>query len=242
MKLFTKDFKENSKLIKSKLSESKESLIAKETLYALIPKRYQDVGLLALGQDVTVLAVFLLIDGKNNYTVINLPLKIVTEPSVIEDVTLDGVDYIRLTFFKDSLVLKSRKVLKDSSFIFDIVNDFNIKGKIPTFLTPVDITNLYIDAGKYLGSDIAANPIGIEIMLAINTRLKQDINTQARLSKKDLRKLTFRDYQYVGLGNVIYGLSTNIAKFTGRYYDDGLTSIILSPDQKQTDIENYYKL
>jgi len=242
MKYNSKDFKENKKLLKSKLKDEKEYVRALDTIYALIPKRYIDSNLMSIGQVVKTVAVFIIIDGKNNYTLINLPLKIDLEPSIIEDASIDGVEFVKCTFFKDDYFLKSRKVLKDSGFIFDMVDDFNIKGKIPLFLTPTDLIETFLRSSKYLGSNIADNPMGIEIMVSINSRLKSDIKYPLRHQNIDIRKLKFTDLSYVGLGNVLHGLGTNIAKFTGRYYNDGLTSILLDEENQQTDIEKVYRL
>jgi len=242
MKYNSKDFKENKKLLKSKLKDEKDVVKVLDTVYALIPKRYSDSDLMTIGQVIKTVAVFLLIDGKNNYTLINLPLKVDLEPSIIEDVTIDSVEFVRATFFKGDLLLKSRKVLKDSGFIFDMVDDFNIKGKIPLFMTPTCIVETFLKSSKYLGSNIADNPMGVEIMVAINSRLKTDIMYPVRHKNVDIRKLKFTDMTYVGLGNVTHGLGTNIAKFTGRYYNDGLTSILLDEENQQTDIEKDYRL
>jgi hypothetical protein len=242
MKILSNTLKRNDALIKSKLNETKGNISVKEKLHALIPKRYQNAGLFAIGRRVSSVAIFILSDDNNNYALLKTPITITLEPSVIEDVTLDGVDYIRLTFNKGDLFLADREVIQDSGFVFDMVEDFNVKGKIPLFLTPFDLMDIYSKARKYLNSGVADNSLGIELSIAINARANTDSKIPIRLAKKDLRKLKFSDVKYIGLNNVFNGRATNIAKFTGRYFNDSLTSIMLDEDNIEADIEKYYKL
>ncbi len=243
MEKYTIDsFKRNDKIIKTKLKNNKDTISVTETLHVYYPKRFEDIKLANITTTVKTVGIFIITDNKNNYAFINLPLIIEIEPSIIEDVVIDDVMYTKLTLVKDNLLLVSKKVLKDSSFIFTILDEFIIKGKVPFYMEYESLVDLFLSSGKYNGAKIGNNPAGLEAIISTIARDKENPNKFIRSSKLDPNKLSTSNITFIGLNDVNHGLTTNVAKLTGAHLNDGLTSVLLSDDTPGTEIENYYRM
>jgi len=238
------DFKKNDKLIKSKLKDSKESISVTERMYVFYPKRFEDIEFAVIANTVKLLGIFILTNERNEYAYINIPLMLELEPSSIEDVTIDEIPYTKLTLEKDDLLICNKKVIKDGGFIFTLLDEFCLKGKVPFYVEYEKLVDLFLSSGKFNGSKIGNNPASIEAIVSIIGREKGSLDTFIRSGKKDLNKLTSNDIEFVGLSDVNHGIPTNIAKLTGPYLNDGLTSVLVNNDkvQEETEIEKYYRM
>ncbi len=236
------DFKKNDKLLKSKLKDSKESILVNETLYVYYPKRFEDIHIATIATNVKMVSIFILADAKNNYAFINIPLIVDINPSSIEDVMVGDALYTKLTLNKNDALISNKKVIKDGSFIFTLYDEFIVKGKVPFYMEYESLVDLFLSSGKFNGAKIGDNPSGIEAMVSVIARDKKDLNKFIRTSSLDLNKLTNTDIAFIGLTDVNHGLSTNIAKLTGAYLNDGITSILVNDNLIETEIEKYYRM
>ncbi len=240
-KYLSTSFKRNDKKIKAKLKTVKESIEVTETLYVYFPKRFEDINITTIYDVVKTIGTFIVSDSSFNYALINIPTLLELEPSVIETTTIDDVEYTKLTLTKGNKLLVNTTILKDSSFIFKIFDEFCIKGKVPFYINADDLLKLFLTSEKYNGSKIGNNPLGLEAIVSIMTRDSEDVHKFIRHTNKDLSKLTYHDTQFVGLADVNAGIKTNIAKLTGAYLNDGITSVIVNPSANEADIEKYYR-
>jgi len=231
-----------SKIVAKHLKNSGQGVKTTKELYVYFPKRFVDVGLATLEETVKVVSTYMVGDEKNNVILSSLPLYTEIEPSIIEEVKISDIEFIKLTIPEGNFLIKSKKVIKDSGFIFSIVNEFLVKGKVPFYITPNDLFDFFIKSNKYSGANIGDNPAGIEATISIMVRDPNDVSKQLRLVNSDLRNLKIGEYQYVGLGDVANGIEANIAKLTGRYFTQGETSVLNKEPQEETDIEKFYKL
>jgi len=243
LKLQYSDFKKNTNKLYKLLKDGSESITVDETLYVYYPKRFEEIGLSIITTTVKVLGVFILANEKNEYLYVNIPLILELEPSLIEDVMIEDVLYTRLTLSKGNKLIVSKKVIKDGGFIFTLIDEFCLKGKIPFYVEYDKLAELFLSSGKFNGSKIGNNPAGISTIVSIITRDKKDLKKFIRSTNKDLKKLSRDDIEFVGLSDVEYGIPTNIGKLTGPYLNDGITSVLVNNDevQEETEIEKYYK-
>lgn len=212
------DMKRNREKVLGRVKDNKITLDVVETIHALIPMRYMNAGLLHLDNEIRVLACFIVIDEDNNYSLINMPNMITTEPSEVNEVKLDGVDYFKFTYNPGSKFLLNRSLVESAEFSFNIFKEFIDKGNTPAFLSNTDIL------------DLLNYSIATQILLSIVYREKGNPLTYFRQSSK-------KEYEVVGLSNIQVGIRSNISRFLGAYLNDSLASLMERSSDETSDLE-----
>lgn len=124
----------------------------------------------------------------------------------------------------------------NDSFLYDLFDEFFIKGNIPWFLDYDDVNDLLLETKKYAGSNIGKNPLAFEILTSIIARDPND-------KKQFFRKLdnTKKKPTYVGLNNIYYSYTTTGARLVGGYYGPGVTAAVVDKEEEASYIEKILK-
>ncbi len=230
--------KHNPKKIENKISVSGERFIATDNLYIIFPTRFLNKNLAYIENTVKLIGIFIIIDDDNNYALTNIPNFMTVEPNSISNIQIDGKDYIRLKFQRDSVILSNSKLVMNDDFVFNIFEDFFINGNIPFYLNYEDLLSFFLNARKYANSSVADNPKGIEILISIITRSKNNRTKYLRqvlTSKDELKK----DISvYISLSNITEGYHNSISRLTGSYLKEGMVSVLVDPETKASDIND----
>ena len=228
----------NPKALKSKMSLTKDTIVAEDTLYVIYPERYHKLEIAEITNKVKLLGVFLLLDDNYNGKVIMKTQYMELEPSSIETIMINDVPYNILTFNKGNNLLASRKLIKDSDFIFKLLDDWNIKnGNIPFYFEYGFISKNFIQAAIDGVSNLANNPVGIWAQEATIARaengkyLRQTLSDKGKIPKP----------KWVGFNNVPEAYNNTFSLITGSYMDKGLTRALTLDDPVKTEIEDAYK-
>ena len=234
-KLFSTMFKKNNSILKKLLKETKTSILADDTFKVYYPERYSDVNLSHIGSEVTVLGCLIVVDEKNNYALINRSSMFTMEPSTIDTVTIDDVAYICLSFHKGNVFMLDRNVIMDEGLPFMVFNDFVIKGNVPWYLKYEDLLKIFSTSSIYAGYKLMNNALPVECLVSIMGRDTKDVTKyirQVATTKKDMENVRF-----ISLSNVYEGFTNTVSKLTGSYLRKGMTSAMVNPEKKATDIE-----
>lgn len=232
-----RDLKRKPDIIKSAFKQIGNSLIVKEDLKILFPSRFINKHLASMGDTVNVLTIFAIVDENNNYAIINLPTKIELTPSMTNEVSINDDPYMLLEFYKNDVFTTNINLLQQDSFIYDLFDDLFIQGNVPWYLDYEDLSNILILSQKYAGSRIGNNPLGLEILTSIVARLKKDKTVFYRTLSKDIKAMNKEKPSYVALQNIYYTFNSTLAKTSGSYFKDGITSSLVNKEDKKTKLE-----
>ncbi len=230
--------KHNPSEIKKKIAEKGESFFATETLFLIFPKRFLDKNLAYIENKVKLIGIFIIIDENNNYSLTNIPNFLTMEPNSISSITIDDKEYIKLEFKKDSIILSNVNLVMNDDFVFNIFDDFFISGNIPFYLNYEDLLSFFLSVRKYANSSIADNPKGIEILISIITRSKSDRSKYLRQVLKSKDELKKDIQTYISLSNLTEGYNNSISRLTGSYLKEGMVSVLVDPETKESDINS----
>lgn len=235
--LDTKRLKRNPELIKSYFKKVGESTVVKNNVRIIFPDRYINKELAVIGNSVKLVSIYAIIDEDDNYAVVSAPIYQEVSPNNINDISIDGIIYKELHFDKDDVFILNNNLVVTDNFMYDIFDEFFIKGNIPWFMDYNDMSNIMLETKKYAGSNIGKNPLTFEILTSIIARDKTNKKTYFRkiLNKNNINKIK---PIYVGLNNIYYSFDNTGARLIGGYFGAGLTTAMAEPETKSSEVSN----
>ena len=232
-------FKRDGNYIKGILTNKNNILATKADISILIPGRYEDRDLMQLGATITTISVYAIVDmSTRKYAVMNLPIFIELEPSSVDNITIGGNLYKKLNFVKGDIVSSNTTLVRKDDFVFNLFDEFFIKGKVPWFLSYLDASNILTQAKKYADSNIGNNPIAMEILVSIIARSEKDKKIPFRYTTGDGKDLDKKIVAYTGLQNPYYSFDNTVSKVAGSFFTKGLNSTIVDKQATSTKVED----
>lgn len=198
----------------------------------VFPERYIDRKLAILDTTVKLLACHAIIDEDLNYTVVSAPIIQILAPSKIGTLTVGEDTYKTLEFEvtdEPIVYMPNNNLAMSDSFIYNIFDEFFIKGKVPFFLTYHDISDIFKEAKKYAGANIGTDPLVFEFLSSVIARDSSNKKIYTRLSENPG---STEHIDYVGLNNPFYSFDNTAAKIIGSRFKIGLNTALVEPETK----------
>lgn len=233
-KLNTALLKRRPDVFKSYFKRINNITVTNEDIRMLIPERYINKEFIFMGSNTRVLGVYALLDDNNNYCVVTTPIFQDVNPVNITDIMVNNELYKVLHFHKDDVFISNNIMVKSDNFIYDMFDEFYIKGNIPFFLNGDDVSDLFLEADKYAGSNVGRNPLTFEILTAVISRDPKDNAEFIRRKIKKESDKTELNPVYVGLNNIYYSFDNTAARTIGGYYGSGVVTAIVNPETSPT--------
>lgn len=202
-----------------------------------VPARYLDIGLGEIGTETYVLGCFALILPSGQYTVCNLTAIVELEPFKTVTTKIDDVLYYEFHFEPGQVVIKTTDLLRRSDIMYNIIDEFIFKGKVPWYLEYEDVGKLLDTAKSHGDSNVGESLETIEFLASIITRHVKDRTRPIRQIIRDYKELSHANINYVGLASVFYSVNSTLNKLAGSYFTDGVTSALVTPTEKVSTIE-----
>jgi len=228
-------FKRNPKHIKSKLKKTDRYILTKDDLYVIFPSRYINANLVEIDNVVKVCGILIIVDDNYNYSLMKIPNWISFTPSNIDDIEIDGVLYKLLNFQKNSIFIDNINIIESEEVLFNIYDEFIIKGNMFAFLPYSEATSLFDYAKKYCGSRVADDNTPLELTTSIISRNKDDLNVLYRNTLKTVKSLDKKPV-YTKLLDP-YAFPDTLSKISGSYLKKGIDSSIVTPSDDLTTLE-----
>ena len=204
------------------------------TLIAYVPTHYETYSLLRIEKCVSALGIF---DMEADGTKIGIQLHAAIEmaPSEIDDVTIDGEGFKKLTFFKGDKFMVRTDVVKVDMMCYYIWKEFIGLGRLPKYVDYDNIFHIFDDLKEVTGKGIDASHTLLEVVYQHLYRDKDDIDKLYRLTNmnKPARRLQMRDISQVAQ-------STHSRVF-GAYSADGLNMALNNQNTKNNEFEDMYR-
>lgn len=231
-------FKRNPDKIRKLFKTVGDSTVATDNFKVMFPVRFVDKGLCSLDRITKVVGYYAIINESNDYAIVNIPAFQDLKPGKITLATIGGKNnnkdtYIVLSFFKDEVFLVNNSIVKDSNNLFNIVNEFFIKGNVPWYIDYEDLSNMLIETNKYTGVSAANNPLVFEVLTSIIARDSfhpKDLYKDGLLKNKNNSRPT-----YIGLSDIYLSYDDTGSRLVGSYFGQGLTNAIVDPETKTSE-------
>lgn len=217
--------KRNQKYIRDRITVKGSEIITQEKCIIEFPDWYLDKNLAIFGETSKVYGVFAIIMG-DNYTTSIIPTLLDIRPIMIKKIKREDGDYTQLFFNKGDTIVQNTKVVMKDVLGYSLFESFYMYAKVPWFINYEDGVRILDNMPKYGGSGVGVNNIANELMISFLTRLKTNKNQFHRLHLD-------KEYTFIDLMDVFYGVKTVTNKIAGNYFKDSLTSALVQ-DEKQT--------
>lgn len=207
--------------------------ITKKPIRIMFPERYINRGLGIMGIPAKILFIYAILDDDDNYALILAPIMGDVTPYNITTASVDDVDYKIMHFRENDVVISSNTMIRSDDFIYELFDEFYVKGNIPWYMEYDDTSNFLLETGKYANSDIGKNPLTAEILASIIARDPKDKRIFFRQSENTKDKPV-----YVGLSNIYYSLGTTAAKLVGGYFSYNLATSITDKETETSAVSD----
>ena len=227
----TTELKYNPAAFSNIFNVKKDVTITNANIMVLFPDRYINRKLVLMDNVISIVAIYAIVDENNNYCTVLAPIFQTMTPNLIRDVNVDGEPYKALYFDAGDVFIPNNKLIVRDSFIYDLFDEFFIKGKVPWFLNYEQLSNLFAESKKYANTNVGADSMAFEILTAIISRYNKDKKVYFRtvVDKSNRNALT---PTYVGLNNPYYSFDSTGAKLIGSRFGTGLIVGMVEPETK----------
>lgn len=215
------------------LFETKGSSLVtkKKGVRVYIPERYEERGVLTIGDTVKTYALFE-IEHEGKKAGVILPSLIEMCPSHVERVDED-TKYFRLDFEPGSIFIKNLNVVPSADCLYFMFVEFISLGRMPRFIAYDDAMTMFDKAAEFTGVDFE---VPHSVMEMISCELYRDPdNPFVKFRHTDGKKKPM----FAGLRNVALGPESDTARIGGSYSTDGLqASVVVNQSDKHSVLED----
>lgn len=231
--------KRDAKYISSLLKVTDEKTIAEKDLSLIFPSIYIDKNLAKIGPLCEVLSVLILLDRESGkYSVCLNPAKQNYSPYAIKEITCGNVLYQEMLFKKGDVITPNNYIVLNQQHLFDVFETFYLLGKIPWFMSYEDLADLLVSSKKYCGSSIGDNPVILQVITAIMTRVYGDDD---KYFKSEVGLVNGIKPLFKGIKDPYFSFSSSISKVVGSYLEDGFIGAIVKPSTRSNRISDLLK-
>lgn len=221
--LNSKDFKRNLS-VKSKISS--KGFTALEDLYIYFPVIYESKELAIIDDTSFVFGVLAVADKNNNYVVMTVPTMVSITPESITEVSIDEVLYYKATIPKGTNVFDSNQVVVQLDMAYLTFDVFFRKGKVPFFVSDIDLLKIFNNLGKYADTNITAFLPVVKLLIGIICRSADNLKIPYRLTVKTKADLATKKMEWISINNTFYAYSSTMSKIGASYMRQGMTDML----------------
>lgn len=219
-----------------------EELIATKPIKVYIPARYPEHDLAIFENEITFLGVCAFVVDDKYYGVSVVPAMMRSEPTLVNTVNIDDVDYIEMTYDPGALVIANLKLVKIDNLMYRIYDELVAKGRVPWYLGYEDLGKLFEHSKYHAGVRIGSNPAVFEMIVAAICRNPDDVKQYYRQSVRSREDLALRPPTIIPLRAVSYGATNTIAKLMGSHFNENVTSALVSPGERVERVERLLRM
>lgn len=229
--------RDNAKIMAAVVETPDGRLIAKHALTIYIPRRFEGARLANIGEIISIAAIFAIVLEDGTYgSIKHLGMMKIT-PTSTTIIDIDGSDYFGFYFESGAVITESIELLKDDKLPYKTFDEILARGNVPWYLNDDDLSKLFINSKNQAGLTLTGTNAPFEVIVAAMTRGKKDIKKYHRELLREKGDEVKHPYQFIALGNVMYGTTNTVSKLMGSHFDDALTSALVNPAERVEGIE-----
>lgn len=227
----------NVKKVLEQLVVDNKQIYCKKECYIHIPARFLDKEMGEIGSINNSFGIIpIILKDSLDYAVLSVDAIVNLNPFITEKIVINDDEYYQLYFEANSVIIANTSVLRKDKLIYNILDEFLIKGKVPWYLDYEDLAKFLDTADSHAGSRAIENFEVIETLVSIISRDKNNRKVYMRNSAKN------KDYiasaiEYIPLSSVMYAVSGTVNKLIGAYMDEGIASALTIESTEASNIE-----
>lgn len=220
---FERYFKTNSK---------GEVIFVGDELKIYIPKRYEEKQFTQITSEISTIGIFRMIANGKDEIKFLLPAFIKIRPSGIDTETIGEDRYAVATLVKNDVFMVTNEVLQTEKIAYLIWNEFIYWGNTPSWMTYLDVMNMFKTLQKVTGLKFGVPPVVFEILISHLARTKRSLDEEYRLT--DMHEYP----SFIPLHAVAHAATSVSARMIGSYFDDSVNVSLIQEEGKPSELEN----
>lgn len=220
---FERYFKTNSK---------GEVIFVGDELKIYIPKRYEEKQFTQITSEISTIGIFRMVANGKDEIKFLLPAFIKIRPSGIDTETIGEDRYAVATLVKNDVFMVTNEVLQTEKIAYLIWNEFIYWGNTPTWMTYLDVMNMFKTLQKVTGLKFGVPPVVFEILISHLARTKRSLDEEYRLT--DMHEYP----AFIPLHAVAHAATSVSARMIGSYFDDSVNVSLIQEEGKPSELEN----
>ena len=202
-----------------------------------IPSRFfqHDMATMVENYVETIAAFALIVD--NRYLTLQACSKVKLEPTYIQQIKHNDIEYYELVFAAGSPIYSSNEVFKDDVVTYQLFDEFIYKANVPWYIDDVYLATIFQTADSLAGAPVGALQETMELLVSRGTRNPEKLTQQYRylfIDPKEARKVKPTN---IAIKDVMLSVDGSINKIAGSYPQDGIASILINPSKEVNRIE-----
>lgn len=215
------------------LEETAErSIVALKPVKMYIPARFPQRDLAIFEDEITLVGICAITLDDTYFMSAMICAPIRTEPTLVNTVVIDDVEYLELQYEPGDRVIASLDLVKIDNLMYRIYDEIIAKGRVPWYIGYDELGRLFDTAKKHAGVTVGSTPAVMEIIVSTIARDPNDLRRYYRQVVQTKEEITQNPPTIIPLRNVSYGATNTIAKITGSRFDEGMTSAIVNPGDR----------
>jgi hypothetical protein len=201
-----------------------------------IPARFTEVGLASIGTKTQILGICAIVI-ENYYTVMMANALFWIDPTTVTTVVIDDTEYYEFFFEAGSTVFTTTEVVQMDSLAYAIYNEIIAGGRVPSYLSYVDLGHIFDTAKTYAGANIGRNREVTELICSLIARDEEKRELYYRQTVQTLEEVKNKPPAFIPLRSVQYSATNTTNRLVGSYFREGLNAALVMPAERQERIE-----
>lgn len=214
------------------------SLIAAKALKIVIPSRFAERSLAEIGMETHICGIAGIVVEEKWYAVFLVNAMLRIEPTSTLKIMIEDDEYYEFSFDAGAVVMPTTQLVKTDTLVFRIYDELIAKGRAPWYMGYDELGKLFDTAKSFAGANIGENHEVTELLISMIARDPQDRTKYYRQTVKSREDLIKRPPVIIALRSVQYSATNTVNKLAGSYWQDALTSALVSPSERVERIES----
>lgn len=219
------------------LFEKGDSLFAKKPIKLYVPTRFEERGLASIGIDTFVCGIIGIVVEDKYYAswVFNAIIQI--EPQSTIKVNFGDNEYYEFSFDAGAVICKDLNLIRTDTLVFRIYDEILSKGKVPWYMNYEAMGKLFSTSRKHADTRVGDNREVTELIISMNSRNPKNLHQYYREIIRQPKDLEISPV-FTALKDVDTAATNTLNKLAGSYFEQGVTSALVNPADRQERIES----
>lgn len=213
-------------------------LVTTKDLKIYIPSRWTDHGLAETGIETHVCGIFALVLDDKYYATMMVNAMVRIDPTSTIRVMVEEEEYLEFSFEAGSTVISTLMLVQMDVLTYRIYHELIAGGRIPWYLSYLDLGGLFDTAEEHAGARIGKNREVTELLISMIARSEEDRHRYYRQTVNSMAEVFSKPPVCIPLRSVTYSATNTTNKVLGNFFDEGVNSALISPTERVEPIED----
>ena len=231
------NLRRDSAQIHAALIENKDTLVALKPVKIYVPETYIGSPLGSIEDVTRIVGIWGMTVEDKYYAVSRACATMQIAPSATNVVNIGAIKYMEFIFEAGDTVISNLNLVRTGTLVYRIYNEIIAKGKIPWYLDYTDLCYLFDTSKSHGNANLKANSAILELIASAMARQAGDKTKYFRNDPAIVDDINASKPVLIPLRYVALQASNTVSRLLGSYFQEGVTSALITPTETVESIE-----